>query len=158
MIDTINSLLPKKDIERFKEYCARSEYDLSECDANPTHDFELILNGDEEDEEEMYDSDNVPADLFEETERERKVREGYLAREMWKGYKEWLGRRPQELERFEQFMVRNFSLLSCSFDAVPITNHIVTSYTTLIKVLKRRVRKSTPTRWRRTICVAWSRQ
>ena len=66
MIDTINSLLPKKDIERFKEYCARSEYDLSECDANPTHDFELILNGDEEDEEEMYDSDNVPADLFEE--------------------------------------------------------------------------------------------
>ena len=124
MIDTINSLLPKKDIERFKEYCARSEYDLSECDANPAHDFELILNGDEEDEEEMYDSDNVPADLFEETERERKVREGYLAREMWKGYKEWLGRRPQELERFEQFMVRNFPLLSCSFDAVPITNHI----------------------------------
>ena len=78
----------------------------------------------EEDEEEMYDSDNMPADLFKETERERKVREGYLAREMWKGYKEWLGRRPQELERFEQFMVRNFSLLSCSFDAVPITNHI----------------------------------
>jgi len=154
VIDTINSLLPKKDIERFKEYCARSEYDLSECDANPTHDFELILNGDEEDEEEMYDSDNVPADLFEETEREHEVREGYLAREMWKGYKEWLGRRPQDLERFEQFMVRNFSLLSCSLEAVPSTNHIVTSYTTLIKVLKRRVRKSTPTRWRRTICVA----
>jgi len=154
VIDTINSLLPKKDIERFKEYCTRSEYDLSEYDADPAHDFELILNGDEEEEEEMYDSDNVPADLFEETERERKVREGYLAREMWKGYKEWLGRRPQELERFEQFMVRNFSLLSCSFDAVPITNHIFESYTTLIKVLKRRVRKSTPTRWRRTICVA----
>ena len=72
------------------------------------HDFELILNGDKEDEEEMYDSDNMAADLFEETEREREVREGYLAQEMWKGYKEWLGRRPQELERFEQFMVRNF--------------------------------------------------
>ena len=154
MIDTINSLLPKKDIERFKEYCARLEYNLSEYYADPARDFELILNGDKKDEEEMYDSDNVPADLFEETERERKVREGYLAREMWKEYKEWLGRRPQELERFEQFMVRNFSLLSCSFDAVPITNHIFESYTTLIKVLKRRVRKSTPTRWRRTICVA----
>ena len=158
MIDTINSLLPKKDIERFKEYCTRSEYDLSEYDADPAHDFELILNGDEEDEEEMYDSDNVPADLFEETERERKVREGYLAREMWKGYKEWLGRRPQELERFEQFMVRNFSLLSCSFDAVPITNHIFESYTTLIEVLTRRVRKFTRAHWIRAICVAWSRQ
>jgi hypothetical protein len=73
------------------------------------HDFELILNGDKEDEEEMYNSDDMPADLFEETEREREVREGYLAQEMWKGYKEWLSRRPQELERFEQFMVRNFS-------------------------------------------------
>ena len=40
------------------------------------HDFELILNGDKEDKEEMYDSDNMAADLFEETEREREVREG----------------------------------------------------------------------------------
>ena len=104
----MNSLFSKKDIEEFKRFCACAEYDLSESDADHVHDYELILNGNEGDEEELYDSNNMPGDRFEETEKEREVREGYLAQEMWKGYKEWLGRRPQELERFEQFMVRNF--------------------------------------------------
>ena len=108
VLNTVNSLFPRKDIEKFKEFCTYAEYGLSESDSDHVCDYKLILNGDKEDEEEMYDSDNMPADLFEETEREREVREGYLAQEMWKGYKEWLGRRPQELERFEQFMVRNF--------------------------------------------------
>ncbi len=108
VIETVNSLFPKKDIEKFKELCTCAEYGLSESDSDYVRDYELVLNGDKEDEEEMYDSDNMPADLFEETERDREVREGYLAQKMWKGYKEWLGRRPQELERFEQFMVRNF--------------------------------------------------
>ena len=109
VIDTVNSLLPKKDIKKVKEFCACAEYKLSECDADHVRDYEIILNGDEEDEEEVYDSDNMPADRFKETKREREVHEGYLVKKMWKGYKEWLGRRPQELERFEQFMVRNFS-------------------------------------------------
>ena len=111
MIDAINSLLPKKDIEKFKEFCASAEYDLSECDADHVHDFELILHGDKGEEEEMYDSDNVPADLFKETDKEREVREGYLAQEMWKGYKEWLSRHPKESEHFEKILVRNCSFI-----------------------------------------------
>ena len=66
---------------------------------------------DEEDEEEVYNLDNMPADRFEETEREREVHEGYLAQEMWKGYKEWLSRRPKESEHFEKILVRNCSFI-----------------------------------------------
>ena len=107
----MNSLLPKKDVEKFKEFCAYAEYGLSECDADHVHDYELILNGDEEDEEEVYNLDNMPADRFEETEKEKEVREGFLAKEMWKGYKEWLSCRPEESESFENFLVRNCSFI-----------------------------------------------
>ncbi len=88
VIDAEHSLLPKKDIEKFKEFCTCAEYGLNEYDANHVNDFEMILNGDEEEEEEVYDSNNMPVDRFEETEEERKVREGFLAKERWKGYKE----------------------------------------------------------------------
>ena len=111
IINTVNCLLPKKDIEKFKEFCTCVEYGLSECDTDHVHDFKIILNGDEEDKEEVYDLDNMPTDRFEETEKEREVLEGFLDKEMWKGYKEWLSRCPEESDRFEKFLVRNCSFI-----------------------------------------------
>ena len=107
VIDAVNSLLPKREIENFKEFCAWAEYGLNEYDANHVNDFEMILNGNDEKEEEVYDSDNMPTDRFKETEKESDVHDGFLAKEMWKGYKEWLSNRPEELECFEKFMVRS---------------------------------------------------
>ncbi len=109
VIDAVNSLLPKRDIENFKEFCTWAEYGLNEYDADHVNDFEIILNGDDEEEEEVYDSDNMPADRFKETKTESDVHEGFLAKEMWKGYKEWLSNRPEELELFKEFMVRSCS-------------------------------------------------
>ncbi len=51
------------------------------------------------------DSDNIRADLFQETQAYRDARDGYLACEMWKGYRDWLSNHPDELEQFKEFMV-----------------------------------------------------
>ena len=42
VINTVNSLFPKKDIEKFKEFCAYAEYGLSESDGDHVHDYELV--------------------------------------------------------------------------------------------------------------------
>jgi hypothetical protein len=64
----------------------------------------------DDEKEEDDDSGNMHADRFEDNETESNARDGYLAQEMWKAYKDWLSNRPEELERFKKFMVR-----SCSF-------------------------------------------
>ncbi len=66
------------------------------------------------------DSDNVRAEWFEDYD-DQDACDGYLAQEMWKGYKDWLVNRPEELERFKDFIVRSCSLLY-SFVALMNTN------------------------------------
>jgi hypothetical protein len=85
------------------------EYGLGEYDADHIDDVKIGFNTNDE-EEEDDNSDNVRTDRFEENKTEINAREGFLAQEMWKAYKDWLSNRPEELEQFEKFMVR-----SCSF-------------------------------------------
>ena len=51
------------------------------------------------------DSDYMRTDQFKESQAHCDAWDGYLAREMWKGYQEWLSNRPGELENFKEFMV-----------------------------------------------------
>ncbi len=87
----------------------RMEYGLGEYDADHIDDLKIGFNTNHE-EKEDDDSDNMRADRFEENKTESNARDGFLAQEMWKAYKDWLNSRPEESERFKKFMVR-----SCSF-------------------------------------------
>ena len=90
--------------EEIKEFCNWGEYGLGEYADDDVNDLMMSLNaGKEEDGD--NDSDNMHTDLFGESQAYRDARDGYLAREMWKGYRDWLSNRPGELEQFKQFMV-----------------------------------------------------
>ena len=109
VIEAINDLLPKGDMEKFKKNCNWGEYGLSEYNGDKVDDLKMGFGTDDE-EEEDDDSDNVHTERFEDNKTERNAHDGYLAKEMWKVYRDWLVNRPEELEGFKEFMVR-----SCSF-------------------------------------------
>ncbi len=102
--DEVTEIVPEEDMKSFKNYCDWGEHGLGEYAADNIDDFIMCLKV-EKDKGVDDDSDNMPAELFEESEAYQDARDGYLAREMWKGYREWLSHRPGELERFHEFMV-----------------------------------------------------
>ncbi len=85
------------------------EYGLGEYDADHVDDLKMGFHTNDE-EEEDDDSNNMRADWFEDNKTESNARDGFLAQEMWKAYKDWLSNCPEELEQFKKIMVR-----SCSF-------------------------------------------
>ena len=109
VIKAVADLLPKEDMEKFKEFCNWGKYGLDESDGDIVEDLKRVFGtGDENEGDE--DSDNVCAEWFEDFD-DQDACDGYRAQEMWKAYKNWLGNRPDEMERFKDFMVRSCSLL-----------------------------------------------
>ena len=104
VIEAVNDLVPEKDMKKFKEFCNWGEYGLGEYADDDVNNLMMGLNAGK-DEDGDDNSDNMRADLFEETQAYRDARDRYLAREMWKGYRDWLRNRPDELEQFKEFMV-----------------------------------------------------
>jgi hypothetical protein len=89
------------------------EYDYDDDEVNDL--MNRLKGGSNEDDEE--DSDNMPAELVEDSREFQDARDGYLAREMWKGYREWIRNRPGEQERFREFMV---SSVCCFYNSVSV--------------------------------------
>ena len=109
VINEVAGLLPMEDMEKFKGFCDWGKYGLDESDGDLVGDLKRIFGTGEEDEGDD-DSDNVRAEWFEEFE-DQDACDGYRAGEMWKAYKNWLENRPEEMERFKNFMVRRYSFL-----------------------------------------------
>ena len=63
VIEAMNDLLPKEDMEKFKEFCNWGEYGLSKYDGNNVDDLKMGFNTNDE-EEEDDNSDNVRAEWF----------------------------------------------------------------------------------------------
>ena len=119
-------------MEKFKEFCNWGEYRLNKYDGNIVDDLKRVFSTGNEEEGDK-DSDNVRMEWFEDYE-DHNARDGYLAQEMWKEYKNWLGNRPDEMERFKDFMVRRYSF-SYSFVMLTNTNLVAcTSYIIPISV------------------------
>ncbi len=89
VIKAVAELLPKNDMEKFKEFCDWGEHGLNEYDGDLVYDLKRVFGtGDENEGDE--DSDNVRAEWFEDYD-DQDACDGYLAQEMWKEYKNWLG-------------------------------------------------------------------
>ena len=98
VIDAIYRLFPQKDMDAFSELCEGEEYGLIETDKDGITDLAIIFDVDDE--------DDGGGGYTPRTARVRHVaHEGYLAKHMWAEYANWLGHRPEELEKFKQFEV-----------------------------------------------------
>ena len=136
VIEAVNDLVPEKDMKKFKEYCSWGEHGLGEYADDNVNNLMMGLNAGK-DEEGDDDSDNMHAVLFEETQAYQDARDGYLTREVWKGYREWLSNCPSELEQFKEFMVSKWYAIFSSI-VLLITNFIpCASYVIPILVLIR---------------------
>ena len=104
VVEAVNDLVSEEEMKKFKALCFSGEFGLGDYDDDEVNDLmNRLKGGSNEDDEE--DSDNMPAELFEDSREFQDARDGYLAREMWKGYREWIRNRPGEQERFREFMV-----------------------------------------------------
>ncbi len=126
VIEAIYELYPARDMTKFTEYCDEEEYGLVESDKNGISDLWLTLDVESEDE---FDGEGYarkgPV-------LRRLAHEGYLAKQMWAEYVEWLGHRPEDLEKFKDFEVRRLCLCCFCYVMILITNPISSSVTMLI--------------------------
>ncbi len=104
VIEAIYDLVPEQDMKKFKALCISGECGLGEYDDDEVNDLMNGLKGGKEEDNEE-DSDNMRLEQFKESQAYHDARDGYLEREMWKGYRDWLNNHPDELEKFKEFMV-----------------------------------------------------
>ena len=110
VIDAIVKLVPKRDMAKFGEFCNEEEYGLGGYDNDGVTNLRMALDIKKEDENGLEDNSNGGhRGWYEDTPAQCAPRDGFLARKMWKGYKDWLDHHPEELERFKQFVVRSWS-------------------------------------------------
>ena len=127
VIEAIYDLYPARDMTKFTAYCDEEEYGLTKNDKNCVSDLWLILDIESED---KFDGEGYarkgPV-------LRRLAHEGYLAKQMWAEYVEWLARRPEDLEKFKEFKVRPFlTMFAFCVVMILITNPILSSVTMLI--------------------------
>lgn len=116
VVEAVNDLVSEEEMKKFKALCFSGEFGLGDYDDDEVNDLmNRLKGGSNEDDEE--DSDNMPAELVEDSREFQDARDGYLAREMWKGYREWIRNRPGEQERFREFMV---SSVCCFYNSVSV--------------------------------------
>ena len=104
-IGAVVERVPKRNMAKFEEFCNYEEYGLGEYDDGGVIDLRRAIDLNED--YEASNSNTRHDGWYEDTPAQRDAHNGFLAREMWKGYKDWLKLCPDKLERFNQFVVRS---------------------------------------------------